>query len=736
MEKYSKFMQIPANILLFVAIAFFSVALFGQRTENEAYIGSFDTQTFNENWTILEHGTKSSVTLPTMFPDGKGTTLTLENTLPAYITDGMRLSTRTYMQDISLYIDGDLRGSYTSENVPIYNDALPKSYIMLDLNQEDAGKTITIKLTNYRKARINEIEIGYGNNAWFSVLRNNLPVVVSAFIVIVIGILSILAYIFTRRFIKSGKAVLFLGQIMFIIGFWIISESNLRQLIFTSPSYCAIFSYMFIELIGGFVALYVNEIQKYKYNKTLLSFEVIAFGQATLNTILALTGIADFHSTLIFTHFWILIGIVIAIVTVILDIRSKHIRTYFIPAIGMLLFFLFCILEIFGYYFNDFNTLGINLCIGLIILLIATVIQALLEEIEKIRLAAEQKRFQEELEKKVNEQTIELVEQQKTIKDLYIQTLTALSEAVDAKDRYTSGHSKRVAEYSRRIAERLGKTKEEQEEIYRAGLLHDVGKIRIPGEIINKDSTLTDDEYNTIKIHPVTGYHILKGISGNNQVAIGAKYHHERYDGKGYPNGLSGENIPEVARILAVADTYDAMASNRSYRKALPQDVIRQSIEESKGTQLDPQIADIMLDMIAQDTDYTMRQEDFTHKSILVVDDDSINIKLIKGIMREEPIYEIVSATSGKEALEILNQRTFDLILLDVKMPEMDGLEVLQIIREKSATPVVLMTGDKTLVSSTEFAKLGCDEYITKPFLPILIKEVIHNMTERTNIQE
>jgi len=736
MEKYSKFMQIPANILLFIAIAFFSIALFGNRNENEAYIGSFDTLDFNENWTVAESSETSVVTLPIVLPAEKGAALTLENTLPSYVSDGMRLSMRTYMQDIYFYIDDELRGSYTSENLPLYSDSLPKSYVMIDLEKADAGKTISIRLTNYREARINTIEIGYGNNAWFSVLQNNLPVLVSAFTVLIVGILSIIAYFASRRFAKSGKAVLFLGQTMVIIGFWIISESHLRQLIFQSPSYCALFSYMFIELIGGFVALYINEIQKYKYNKTLLSFEVIVFGQATLNTVLALTGVADFHSTLIFSHFWILVGIVIAIVTVILDIKSKRIRTYFIPAIGMVFFFIFCTFEIFNYYFNDFNTLGINLCIGLIILLIATVIQALLEEIEKIRLAAEQKRFQEELEKKVGEQTIELMEQQKTIKDLYIQTVTALSEAVDAKDRYTSGHSKRVAEYSRRIAERMGKSKEEQDEIYRAGLLHDVGKIRIPGKIINKDSSLTDDEYNTVKIHPVTGYHILKDISGNNKVAIGAKYHHERYDGKGYPNGLAGENIPEIARILAVADSYDAMASNRSYRKALPQDVIRKSIEEAKGTQFDPLIADTMLEMIAEDTEYTMRQEDIMHRTILVVDDDSINIKLIKGIMREEPIYEIISATSGKEALEILDQQAFDLILLDVRMPEMDGLELLKIIREKLTTPVVLMTSDKTLVSSAEFAELGYDEYITKPFLPLLIKEVIHNMTEQTNIQE
>jgi len=319
-----------------------------------------------------------------------------------------------------------------------------------------------------------------------------------------------------------------------------------------------------------------------------------------------------------------------------------------------------------------------------------------------------------------------------TVKELFIQTVTALSEAVDAKDRYTSGHSKRVADYAGKIAARMGKSKEEQEEIYRAGLLHDVGKIRIPAEIINKPGRLTDEEYNIIKIHPVTGYHILQGISEDSVIAIAAKYHHERYDGKGYPNGLSGENIPEVARILGVADAYDAMASNRSYRKSLPQEVVREEIEKGKCTQFDPQIADIMLQMMDEDTEYLMKEADATKKRVLTVDDEMMNNKIIAHIMKDEPKYEVISAESGKEALRLLGSQSFDLILLDVKMPEMDGLETLRHIRENYRTPVVLMTSDKTLEAATEFAELGCDDFITKPVLPLLIKEIVHTMTERT----
>ena len=338
------------------------------------------------------------------------------------------------------------------------------------------------------------------------------------------------------------------------------------------------------------------------------------------------------------------------------------------------------------------------------------------------------------MEQEVEQRTEELRIQQQKMKKLFEQTVTALSEAVDAKDRYTSGHSKRVAKYARMIAERMGKSKEEQDEIYRAGLLHDVGKIRVPAEIINKPGRLTDEEFNIIKIHPVTGYHILNGISENSEIAVAAKYHHERYDGKGYPNGLAGENIPEIARILGVADAYDAMASNRSYRDALPQEVVRSEIEKGMGSQFDPHIAKIMLQMIDEDKEYAMKQTDSMQRKILSVDDEMMNNKIIAHIMKDEPMYQLVAASSGMEALDLLEQQSFDLILLDVKMPEMDGLETLKRIREKYRTPVVLMTGDKTLDISAGFAEFGCDDYITKPFLPLLVKEIVHNMTEQTEM--
>jgi len=178
------------------------------------------------------------------------------------------------------------------------------------------------------------------------------------------------------------------------------------------------------------------------------------------------------------------------------------------------------------------------------------------------------------------------------------------------------------------------------------------------------------------------------------------------------------------------------MTSNRSYRGALPQDVVRNEIVKGRGTQFDPSIADIMLQMIDEDKEYTMQQGESLQKRILVVDDELMNHKVIEHIMKDEPLYEISSAFSGREALEMLGNQIFDLILLDWKMPEMDGSEVLRLIRQRYNTPVVLMTGDKTLEVYSEVSGLDCDDYITKPVLPLLVKEIVHNLTEKTDMED
>ncbi len=194
------------------------------------------------------------------------------------------------------------------------------------------------------------------------------------------------------------------------------------------------------------------------------------------------------------------------------------------------------------------------------------------------------------------------------VEGLTLHVVQTLADAIDAKDTYTNGHSGRVAAYAREIAKRAGYTEKQQSQIYMMGLLHDVGKIGVPDAVINKPAKLTDEEWEYIKNHPVMGARILKNIPEMPMLSIGARWHHEKYDGSGYPDGLKGTDIPEEARIIAIADAYDAMTSRRSYRAILPQGIVREELENGRGVQFDPGFADIMLAMIDEDPDFHMRE--------------------------------------------------------------------------------------------------------------------------------
>ncbi|MCR5825255.1 MAG: HD-GYP domain-containing protein [Oscillospiraceae bacterium] len=176
-----------------------------------------------------------------------------------------------------------------------------------------------------------------------------------------------------------------------------------------------------------------------------------------------------------------------------------------------------------------------------------------------------------------------------------IETFTGF---IDAKDPYTNGHSKRVAIYTRLIAAELGYEGEELDRIYYIALLHDCGKIGVPDHILGKPGKLTDEEFEIIKSHTVRGGEILSSFKSLEGVELGARYHHERYDGRGYPEGLAGEDIPFIARMICVADSFDAMNSNRVYRNKLTRETIIGEIETNKGRQFDPKVADVMLALL------------------------------------------------------------------------------------------------------------------------------------------
>ena len=211
-----------------------------------------------------------------------------------------------------------------------------------------------------------------------------------------------------------------------------------------------------------------------------------------------------------------------------------------------------------------------------------------------------------------NEQTIKTQKKhRKELEEFTKSIITAFTNCIDGKDAYTNGHSYRVALYTTMLANKLGVTNQATlDKYYNIGLLHDIGKISIPDAILTKPGKLTPDEFETIRSHAQEGYKILKDVKIQEDIAAGAHYHHERYDGTGYPEGLIGKDIPLVARIIAVADAFDAMSSTRSYRKKLPLDYIAQEIETYAGTQFDPEVANAFLSLYEEGAFDNLRENE------------------------------------------------------------------------------------------------------------------------------
>lgn len=197
----------------------------------------------------------------------------------------------------------------------------------------------------------------------------------------------------------------------------------------------------------------------------------------------------------------------------------------------------------------------------------------------------------------------ELQESKEMLEKAYLETIETLRYTVEAKDYYTRGHSDRVSDYSVLIGKKMNLSDEDIEKLHIGGLFHDIGKIGIPDEILLKNDSLTTEEYSEIKKHTSIGAHILSNATLFKELIPIVKYHHERYDGNGYPENLKGEDIPLLARITSVADTFDAMMSKRSYRNALSLEHIKQELKNCSGNQLDPNIVPIFLDILENEYD-------------------------------------------------------------------------------------------------------------------------------------
>lgn len=665
------------------------VALIGVDISHEANIGEFAYTDFNDNWRISvnRRTVEESVSFPYRPDFNIGDEIVLSNILPMSITDGMTFMYRTSINGAEIYVDDTLRESYGTDREVTENKNYLSTFIVTDLCAADAGKEIKIRIPNNNNRSINGVVIGYGNNQWFGILKDNMVLLMLSVFITLLGIMVIVLYLFMAGKVHTNRSIFYLGFLMTTMGVWMLSESRLRQMIFRQTSLISYVAYLSIELVGVLTMMYFDEVQHEKYHKIYLGFEVVLTSQIIINSCLHMSGIMTYHKSLVLSHIEFVIGIVAIIISILTDLINNEIKTYKIVAIGMGIFLACGTTEIISMYLIDNHVFGAYLIVGLIALLFSTIIQ-----IAKDTILAANLREKEE-------------------RDVWISTMETIASTIDAKDEYTGGHSNRVGDYvsilAREMADEYGFTKEDIVRIRYIGLMHDIGKIGVADTILNKTGKLSDEEFTLMKKHVEIGDNLLSGMDKNTKdLVAGVRHHHERFDGRGYPDGLKGSEIPLIARMLCLADCYDAMTSNRVYRKRLSDEEVRNEIERCAGTQFDPELTAIFVSLIDKGEIYP-----------ITIEGMEVNEKgrVRKSSLLEERLQKDIA----KGELTILNPSHVRMVCYIMKLAEYRDRQSDVFLIEKSADN-----------NSEEYAQLTIDdilkEYIKKQDISIQYTETMN----------
>ncbi len=554
-----------------------------------------DAEMLTDGFVISETG--EAITIPrnndSRYPKG----ITIRGTLPEDVENKDYLLVYLAHQDCKVTIKNRVAYNYDYTKEKIKNKSILNTLstycAMIPLTSRDAGQTIEIAYTGEfpeYASNIGRLMVGTYGELLGSLMRSAGWGIMFAAQSLIFGLFMTTIGAFLA--ISKKQASLFhIGTFAILISLWIVSESVLRQVYMKDLSVGFYLTMISLSLCCTPLLLFLNEMQLYRYHRIYYTAAALNLALAILLFLLQVTHTVNYMYTLKYMQTEMALTTLILICTAIND-RRKHYPTYlgraFIFGIGILS--LSALIEIINMWRSVNNRRGLMTGFGLFIFLLSlayTAMRALLVQIKN--------------------QRDEVVKSREQNEKMGIQLVTTLVNAVDAKDPYTNGHSNRVAMYAKEIAKRDGKNEDYQSRLFYMGIVHDIGKIGIPDSILQKPGRLSDEEFSVIKTHPQQGADILSDATEMPWIVTGARWHHERYDGKGYPDGIAGTDIPEEARIIAVADAYDAMTSDRAYRNRMDQKKVRSIIEGGKGTQFDPHFADIMIQMIDEDKDYQLQ---------------------------------------------------------------------------------------------------------------------------------
>lgn len=513
-------------------------------------------------------------------------TMVISTVLPADF-DKTALAIRGSLQDVTFYVGDELREVYDTSDTRLSGKNSASRYVFCPTSAADAGKEVRILLrtnTSQYAGVVNAVYWGDKVDIWQYLFRCHASETIIAAFILFAGVVTILFSIALGVAYKAKFDMEYLGWCMIMGAIWMLGESKLRQLFLPNASAIASLCFVMILFCPVPILFYVDTILCGRYHRLYQIIGYIATGNLFVCSFLHIFGILDYIQTLPLGHLMLVATLAVVLITTIRTLRHSTDKADRLVLAGLIVIFITVVIETIATYYMV-TISGIFLGIGLLILLFINILRTIarIRNLELERRQKEMHRRREQMEK------------------LSLQVLRTLSTTIETKDEYTRGHSHRVGEYAALIARELGWSQEEIINLKNTADLHDIGKIGVPDTILNKPTKLTEDEYIIIKDHTVIGAEILKNITLIPHAAEVARSHHERYDGTGYPDGLKGEDIPLYARVIAVADSYDAMSSRRIYRSALSRQEICEEIRSNQGKQFDPVIAEVFLRLLTED---------------------------------------------------------------------------------------------------------------------------------------
>jgi diguanylate cyclase (GGDEF)-like protein/putative nucleotidyltransferase with HDIG domain len=527
-------------------------------------------------------GSREMIEVPGKYEVPAKTTMTIITQLSENYTESM-LAIRSSLQSARFYVDGELRAEYDTSEERVVGKNSASCYVFCSTSAEDAGKEVRIELqtnTNKYSGVVNAVYCGNAVEIWGYLFRTYGLETIIAFFLLFAGIVTIIFGFSLGIAYQTKFDMEYLGWCVFVAAVWMLGESKMRQLFVPNPSALSTLCFVMIMLSPIAIGYYMDTLLKGRYRKIFGVVENIAFLNLLICSVLHILGIVDYIESLPVAHMILVGTVLIVFITMICDLKRGYVSEKY-TFLSIILAMAAAVTESLLVYFRV-STSGIFIGTGMLILLCTN----LLKTIRNIQKMESQR------------QRAEMNKRRKQMETMSLQMMQTLSTTIEAKDEYTRGHSHRVAEYAALIAEELGWDKKEIKNLKNAAHLHDIGKICIPDNILNKPTRLTEEEFQVIKEHTVIGAEILKNITLISHVKEVARSHHERYDGMGYPDGLKGEEIPLYARVITVADSYDAMKSRRIYRNPLDDQIIYNEIARNCGSQFDPQIAGVFLKML------------------------------------------------------------------------------------------------------------------------------------------